>query len=182
MLVGMANPLSRLKPKRRWMQFSIRTVLVLVTLIGVALSLWVVPAERQRRAVAAIEKLGGNVGYVEPAWSKALPVTLFRWLPPYYFDGIGSVFLDGKKNVTDAGLAYLRGLTGLQQLYLSGESQVTDAGLVHLQGLTGLQILSLGDTQLTDAGLAHLQGLTALHRLDLNNTQITDAGMFTCNG
>ena len=50
--------------RRRWLQFSIRTLLVLVTLLCVALSLWIVPAERQRRAVEAIEKLGGIVFYV----------------------------------------------------------------------------------------------------------------------
>jgi hypothetical protein len=181
------------------MQFSLRTGFLLVTLLCVGLSMWCIPAERQRRAVAAIKKLGGNVGYVEPAASKALPRTLRRWLPPEYFDGIESVFLD-EKNVMDAGLAHLRGLTGLQQLHLSRSqvtdaglahlhaladlqtlsldgTQVTDAGLAHLQGLTGLQVLYLDYTQVTDAGLAHLQGLTALHRLGLSATQVTDAGM-----
>ena len=45
MLTGMASLLTRLKAKRRWMQLSLRTVLVLVTLLCVALSVWVVPAE-----------------------------------------------------------------------------------------------------------------------------------------
>jgi hypothetical protein len=49
----MASPPTKPKSKRRWAQVSLRTVLVLVTLLCVALSLWVVPAERQRRAVAA---------------------------------------------------------------------------------------------------------------------------------
>ena len=54
MLTGM-NQSTQTKPKRRWLQFSIRTVLLLVTLLCVGLSLWVAPAERQRRAVAAID-------------------------------------------------------------------------------------------------------------------------------
>jgi hypothetical protein len=49
MLIGMANS------KRRWMQFSLRTGFIIVTMLCVALSMWVVAAERQRRAVAAIE-------------------------------------------------------------------------------------------------------------------------------
>ena len=56
MLKGMASLLAKLKPKRRWMQVSLRTVHALVTLLCVALSMWIVPAERQRRAVAAIQE------------------------------------------------------------------------------------------------------------------------------
>lgn len=56
-------PHNQTKPKRRWLQFSIRTVLLVVSLLCVALAVWVVPAERQRWTVAAIEKLDGDVGY-----------------------------------------------------------------------------------------------------------------------
>lgn len=78
------------KPKRRWIQVSLRTVLALVTLLCVVLSVCVVPAERQRRAVAAIEALGGIVTYMEKhAASESYPVTNLRhWLPPVYFDEV----------------------------------------------------------------------------------------------
>ena len=82
---------------RRWVQLSLRTGFIIVTLLCIALSQWVVPAERQRRAVAAIEVLGGNVGYVESdeAASEAFPVTfLRRWLPADYFDKVVEVDLN----------------------------------------------------------------------------------------
>lgn len=162
--------------RRRWLQFSIRTLLVLVTLLCVALGLWCVPAERQRRAVTAIEKLGGEVAYAKPAASETFPVPLLRrWLPPVYFDEVEGLYL-GDTQVTDAGLARLQGLTGLEILFLDN-TPVTDAGLARLQGLTTLRLLSLGDTQVTDAGLAHAQGLTGLRLLFLDNTQVTDAGL-----
>ncbi|HEV7222461.1 MAG TPA: leucine-rich repeat domain-containing protein [Pirellulales bacterium] len=157
MLKGMAGLLTTLKPKHRWMQFSLRTVLVLVTLLCIALGLWVVPAERQRRAVAAIQELDGRVSYVEadPA-SEMFPLTfLRRWLPPDYFNEIKYIALYRSKD-TDAGLAHLQGLTSLQRLYLDN-TQVTDAGLTHLHGLTSLQGLYLDNTQVTDAGLAALR-------------------------
>jgi len=47
-------------------QFSLATLLLVVTVLFVALSVVLAPAGRQRRAVAAIEALGGSVGYVEP--------------------------------------------------------------------------------------------------------------------
>lgn len=124
----MANLLTNVKAKRRWMQVSLRTVLVLVTLLCVALSVWVMPAARRRRAVAAIEKLGGMVGYVKPAASETFPVAhLRRWLPPAYFDEIEWVDLNN--------------------------TQVTDAGFAHLQGMTSLQWLDLDNTSVSDAGL-----------------------------
>lgn len=176
MLKGMANVLTKLKPTRRWMQVSLRTVLVLVTLLCVALGLWVGSAERQRRAVADIEKLGGDVKYVEPAASEKFPVTyLRRWLPADYFDEIEWVDL-ANTQVTDAGLAYLQGLTGLQALWLNN-THVTDAGLAHLQGLSRLQFLELAETEVTDTGLARLEGLTNLQVLALDNTHVTDAGL-----
>lgn len=148
------------RSRRRWFQFSIRMLLVVVTLLCVALSMWVVPAERQRRAVEAFEKLGGHVFYVgEQTASDSIPkslLTLRRWLPRVYFNEVIEVHLIHCIEVTDDDLVHLRELTGLQELWLPNTS-VTDAGLDHLQGLTGLQYLHLGGTQITDAGAAELR-------------------------
>ena len=83
--------------------------------------------------------------------------------------------------VTDAGLAHLKGLNGLQSLSLTG-TPVTDAGLAHLKGLAELQMLDLTRTQVTDAGLAHLKGLDGLKSLSLNGTPVTDAGLAHLKG
>ncbi|HUY92471.1 MAG TPA: leucine-rich repeat domain-containing protein [Pirellulales bacterium] len=165
------------KPIRRCLQFSLATMFVFVTLLCAALAIWVVPAERQRRAVAAIEALGGFVDYVDnQATSESFPVAFLRErLPRAYLDEVEYVRLDNSQ-VTDAGLAHLEGLTGLQSLSLDN-TQITDAGLARLQELTGLQTLWLDNTPITDAGLAHLEGLTGLQSLWLDNTQITDAGL-----
>ena len=89
---------------------------------------------------------------------------------------IVEVKLSRKREVTDAGLVHLSGLTSLQTLYLI-DTQITDAGLVHLAGLTSLQTLILWSTQITGPGLVHLRGLTSLQELFLSDTQITDAGV-----
>ncbi len=180
----MAKPLSRLlsilKPKRRWTQFSLATMLAVVTVLCMGLSLVVVPAERQRRAVAAIEALGGRVQYVKPDQkaTEAFPRPfLRRWLPRDYLDKVQDVdLLYVEDEELDAGLAHLHSLTALHGLSLMG-TQITDAGLAHLQALTGLQTLDLRHTQITGAGLAHLQGLTGLQELDLGDTEVTDAGL-----
>jgi hypothetical protein len=176
----MASLLAKLKPKRRWVQVSLRTVLVLVTLLCVVLGLWIVPAERQRRAVAAMEEFGGRVEY-EGYDPKGF---LRRWLPKDYFDGVREVHfyrqtepgLVHENQVTNTGLAHLQGLTGVQGVGLNS-TQVTDGGLAHLQRLASLKGLWLNDTQVTDDGLMYLKRLTRLQWLNLFSTQVTDAGV-----
>jgi hypothetical protein len=181
-LTAMANVLARIvllfTPKRRWAQFSLATLFVVVTVLCVGLALVVAPVERQRRAVAAIEALGGGVGYAKPdeTVSEALPRSfLRRWLARDYFDEVRWVDFRGTQ-VTDTGMAQLHGLTGLDALFIGG-TQVTDAGLAHVQELTRLKCLLLEGTRVTDAGLVHLQASTDLQVLYFDGTHVTDAGL-----
>jgi beta-lactamase regulating signal transducer with metallopeptidase domain/Leucine-rich repeat (LRR) protein len=117
------------------------------------------------------------------------------------FRSLKGLWLEGEK-LTDAGLAPLEGLTGLQVLRLH-KARIMGAGLAHIEGMTGLQVLMLdlttneslshvkGLTQLqslqvgfpaTDAGLVYLKGLTELRRLGLYGTQVTDAGLVNLKG
>jgi len=150
-------------PKRRWYQYSLRSMFILTTLFAIACS-WYAYERRKtakvRAAIAEIEKLGGKANYSYDAERDT-----FR------------LFLD----TSDAGLVHLKGLANLNQLYLTS-TQITDAGLVHLKGLTSLETLDLQGTQVTDAGMLHLKGLTKLERLGLTNTQITDAGLVHLKG
>ncbi len=103
--------------------------------------------------------------------------------------------------VTDAGLAHLKGLTGLRTMSLkldprgidqdfkpvhSGDgADISDAGLAHLKGaLSGVETLylNLGGTKVTDAGLESLKGLTCTLFLDLSGTRVTDAGLAQLSG
>ena len=57
---------TNLKPKRRWYQYSLRTLLIFVTLFAVACSWFTVKlnqARKQREAVEALTKLGCRIGY-----------------------------------------------------------------------------------------------------------------------
>jgi hypothetical protein len=77
--------------------------------------------------------------------------------------------------VTDAGLAHLKGMTGLKDLEI-GSWHVSGAALTALQALTGLQRLRLDSPDIDDAGLKALKKMTNLETLDLRGTQITGAG------
>lgn len=54
------------RPRRRWLQFSLRSMLVLTTFVAILIA-WVGPryytAREQRQAVKAILASGGKVGY-----------------------------------------------------------------------------------------------------------------------
>lgn len=78
--------------------------------------------------------------------------------------------------ITDTGMAHLKGLTSLETLRLDN-TQVGDEGLTHIAGLPSLKTLFLAGTQITDAGLAHLGDLTTLHKLCVGRTQVSDAGL-----
>lgn len=168
MLANMASS----KPKLRWLQYSLLTLLILVTLA--IPSSWVVvktqQAKREQEAAAAIEKFGAWVEWSEPSES--------RWLRSLMGDAcfrrVVRVELNGTP-VTDAGLQHLKGLDHLERLGLN-QTRITDAGLEHLRGLNRLQVLGLMGTQITDAGLEHIKGLNQLHVLWLDGTQVTDQG------
>ena len=69
------------KPRRRWFQFSLRTLLVAVAVVAVRLALTANAARKQRAAVAAIEALGGSVRYEHEQNSPSLePLPGPKWL------------------------------------------------------------------------------------------------------
>ncbi|MBW3597576.1 MAG: protein kinase, partial [Planctomycetes bacterium] len=81
-----------------------------------------------------------------------------------------------RSRITDAGLADIAHLTGLEYLILS-YTDVTNAGLAHLREMTQMEILFFVATEVGDAGLAELRGMKQLQRVGLSSTQVTDAGI-----
>ena len=164
-------------PKRRWFQFSLRTVLVVMTLFCIGPGGYVAyeqnKARREMAAVEVIEKLGGSVSYdpITPVRS----ATMRQILGDESFGDVSEVWL-GDTQVTDAGLVHLADLTNLDTVVLYN-TKVTNAGLVHLDGLQRLAFLALNNTQVTDAGLVHVAELKNLSFLALEDTQVTDAGL-----
>ena len=55
------------KPKRRWFQFSLATLLLLTLVCALVLALWVAPAARQRRAVVFVKSPPDAAAVVQEA-------------------------------------------------------------------------------------------------------------------
>jgi len=193
------------KSRRRWYQYSLRTLLIFVTLAGCGfgwLGIKVREARQQQADVAAIAKVGyvqydyqfDSQGNEMPDAKPPGPAWLHELLGDDFFCRVYRVVInlpyasdadrdhvDGLTMLTDADLEHLAGFTRLKQLFLDG-THVTDAELNHLEGLTQLEVLRLSDTQVTDAGLEHLKVLPQLEWLRLDGTQVTDAGLENIQG
>ena len=190
--------------KLRWYQFSLRSLLIFVTLWAIPCSWLGVKMKQAREQKAAVEWILGAKGFVKydyetqgatppgPAW-------LRRLLGDDFFAHVSRVDLMGPEitdvalerllwlpqlekldlfatQTTDTGLRYVEELSNLRELDLVF-ARVTDAGLGHLKGLSRLRTLDLGYTRVTDAGLEQLKGSTLLTTLYLNDTQVTSAGV-----
>ena len=169
---GMTDP----KPnKRRWLQFSLRALLVFVTFCAPPcswLAVKIQQAKREEAAAAAIEKSGGTVW-----WDKNTPgpTWLRRVLGETFFRHAEDVTLMGDR-VTDGTLEPLHAMNQLQALGLTF-AKITDAGLEHINGIITLKKLDLSYTKVTDAGLEKLADLKELEDLSLTGTNVTDAGL-----
>ena len=157
------------KRRRRWYQFSLRTLMLFMVVCAVG-SAWVgskLEATRREQAVVAkLESVGGWVEYHDidgPSW-----VTK-------HFHRVRAVYLNETRVLTGDILhldqmddSDLRALDWLK---------VTDDTLVPLKDLMRLEYLGLSGSQITDVGLEYLNEMTSLAMLWLENTQVTDEGV-----
>ena len=185
------------KPRRRWLQYSLRTFFVLLTVLCVWLGWTVHRANEQRKVVEWVKEMGGTVEYdyqfdkddvdiddaepPGPAWLDQLLGVDYR----QEVEGVDLADTQANDLTPLAGLKRLewlaiRGtplsdltplakLTRLQELELE-YTQVSD--LTPLAGLNNLRWLNLQNTQVSD--LTPLAGLANLKYLYLNNTQVSD--------
>ena len=79
--------------------------------------------------------------------------------------------------VTDEGLANLRGNQSLEELHLWDASAMTDAGAAHVATLPNLKCLCLTKSKLTDEALRHFSKLPRIEYLLLQQNRFTDKGL-----
>jgi hypothetical protein len=180
------EPTKTPKRKLRWFQFSLRTLLVFVTLIGIACS-WVgiriQKVKRQEEAVQKLWSLEINARFAsefgdplerrlnpEPAG----PQWLRYALGEHFFDTVN--FIDAPDIRNDDDLPFMKELTDVKYLVLT-RAHITQERLKYIQALPNLQSLFLNGSTITDQGLCYLRNVKRLKILDLGETQVTDAGL-----
>ncbi len=126
-----------LVPWRRYVRVRMRSMIVLVLLVGGGLGWTVRSARIQRDAIAAIEKADGNVRY---AWGW----TDIRLIPggkPWIAGGLVNLI----------GVDYFGRIT---DVWLPSGSTPTDELMVEVGHLIGVRRLGLDGSSLSDTGLA----------------------------
>ena len=161
--------------RRRWLQFGLRELFVLVVLCGAALTglNWISPYRKARHEqaefIAAIEALGGTVASA-------------TYGPSWYPVQTAHVVSFNRQPLGDKDLAYLSTFPAAQFVIHCDLSStlVTDARLAHLATCSRMQHLRLDRCWITDRGIrefARLKtgGLGSLHVVDCRG--ITDASV-----
>jgi hypothetical protein len=164
--------------RRRWYQFGLWTMFLVVTLCAISAALLTREGRRYARehqaidSIKKIKRLGVSIDFHDRLLAPVRHLagddrlTMFETVvriafPPQglhlEFGGGGSAMLEG---VSDAELEEMRPalarLPYLASLDLN-ESNITDEGLAHLRGLTSLRRLDVGGTKVTNDGIASLR-------------------------
>jgi hypothetical protein len=169
--------------KRRWFQFRLRTILLLVIVASLALAPLGMRLDRIRRqqpAIVAVENAGGAVWIVRKPVNSPTP---FPGLPTVYDSqrrdagALWQVVEDAQYG--EAVCVCFPSASPNSQLEVLelDHSQIRGGGLKHLAAMSQLKLLSLRHTPLTDEGLEQLAKLTELRRLYFYDTAVTDAGL-----
>lgn len=114
---------------RRHFQFSLRAAFVILTALGIWFGIAVSPAQQQRRAVKAIEALGGSVAYDwefkedDPDPSPNGPAWLRRLIGDDYFQEAQCVYLFGSAEQTRKSIPHMKRLKGLTTLVFAMHSE-----------------------------------------------------------
>jgi Leucine Rich repeat len=173
-----------MRPRRAFVRFSIRGLIVLVLLAAIGLGSLARSVRAQRDAVATTTRAGGSVKYDWESVDKPGAIRGNPWAPSWlvdlvgvdYFGHVTFVELTKRSPASDAAITQLGTFSRLTYLDLRGSS-LNDDGLANLIGLTELRGLDLSATRVTDAGLVHLERMTNLTSLRLHHTSVTDAGL-----
>ena len=176
------------KRKRRWFQFSLRTLMIVTVIVAIPCAWLGRKIERKRRERAAlktIEECGGYVMYdyqsEEQGGVKAEPPGP-KWLREILGDDFfgEATSFSSQAAADDAETSRLK--DALRELpYLKSVDMcaphITDSGLVGFARLTQIESLHFWmSTELTDAGVLHLKGMSGLRSLQIQG-RFSDAAI-----
>jgi len=174
------------------MQYRLRTLLIVVTILCVWLGIQVNRANRQRRAIGTISELRGLVFFEHeydneqslnriPDAKPPGPIWLRKLIGEDYFRraavadfayGYPERHRLGLPSVADDDLGCLEALPDLRYIEIGHTSGVTDAGLVHFRNLKRVRSIGLHNTRVNGSALVHLASLPHLECLSLGRSRL----------
>ena len=175
------------QPRRRWLSFSIRTLLVAM-LIFASLFAWlgkhVIRTRAERPVVAQIQAAGGNAYYdyqlgfefINPSNAPTGSELVRAVLGDDIYATVNAVLFYNP--TTDADITDLHKLANLLDVSISGPG-ITDKSIDDLLRINKLRSLNLSDTSITPDGLSRLSASKTLQHLTLYGATVTDAHLQT---
>jgi len=197
-MAGMSSP----QPHRRWYQFSLSTLLAVVTLASLVLGNVAWERERCVKGQQALDLLEQNPDSTSRKITKApstRPDWLKRLLGDDRFRGVKSVDLRGQfvtnsdlrglgdfpnlhdvwiesPNVTDEGVAYFGRLKSVEKFTFVRNRRVSGESWGVLDRWYRLRSLSFEDSDFCNDDAPNFSALKSLQELDLSQTNIIQAG------
>lgn len=170
---------------RRRLQFSLRTLLVALTIISIWLGIEINADRRKREAVDAIQAAGGKVFYdyqlrFPGGFARNADPNAPRWLRKLLGDDFFGDVVDvdlNRAQINDEWLARLNDLPRIERLNLA-YTPISDVGIVSLSHLRKLRAAYLEETAITEKSVEYLvRHCPDLRTLDLSGPGITDASL-----
>jgi hypothetical protein len=190
-MIRAQNAVPTTRSARRWLRFSLRTFLWVLTALCIWLGVKVNQARRQKEAVEALLDLGATVRYAhqrddtnptefDSNKELGVPDWLRRLAGDHFFQN--AVLVQFSAPVTDKDLVHLVALPHIACLIVSDQESyethdTTDAGLAHLPRPDRLIQIAVPNTRIGDAFLKRLAGARELQTLHLSGTRVTDEGL-----
>ena len=175
----MSTEVVKRKSRRRWLQFGVRSLLVLTLLAAVLfwLTTFWRPYQRQRAALDEIARLGGSYQTrpLGPSWLPEFLAKDYVEVTDVSFEDMGH---ERRAAIGSHDLRCLCHLIGVRRLCLSRMHGIDDGALASVSQLASLESLDLSYTPITDRGLCLLEDLPRLRELSLRYTNATEAGVF----
>lgn len=181
--------------KRRWFQFSLRTLLVFVLLVGIGMSWFAVKvrqAREQKEVVEAISQAGGSVLY---DWVYSYdydpneipkppgPIILRKLFGDDFLDTVVEVEIQCGDPVTGTApplptgfLDHLEQLPELRTLLLD-DAEISADDMRRISELSSLERLTLASASFREDGWEHVKEPSRLTELDLSGSRISDGAM-----
>lgn len=192
--------------RRRWAQYSLRTLLLLTTLCALLLGRWVHQSRQEKTALEGLAGRGFSYEYDYPSgaggeWVANAAPPGPRWLRELTGDHLFRRVIEvhAITTLSDDDLAHIGRFRHLRHLSntLSEEvitkrfqltldnpgtcdpirARISDVGLERIGGLSKLEWLVLFYTRITDDGLRHLNNMKGLQLLKIGSPHITDQGV-----
>jgi hypothetical protein len=180
------DPIQNIAP-RRWLQFSLRAFLVVVTVLCIWLAVEFNQASRQKAAVDALRAVGAAVYYDHQraatfdSFDTSKELNVPEWLRKLAGDDFFQkvVRVDFAGNRTEEDLVHLQALPNIESLNFratSGGRGITDAALAHLPHPERLVRFAADESAIGDGFLQRFANSSRLEALVLDDTSITPQG------